>query len=71
MKVTIKWEETFNLSTAQVELIKRLYNDGAEYLHDEEADLADKTPGISSNDDCKYWIDETGKRILEEMNKKV
>lgn len=69
MKITIKWEETFDLSEPQIEFLRRLSKRG-EYLNNEDSDLADKIPGISSNHDGYYWLDRTGKRILAEIDKK-
>lgn len=68
MQITIQYSETYNLSQKQIDLLKRL-NKHAEYLHNEEADLADETPGVYDTGESKYDISYRGKLILTELSK--
>lgn len=64
MKITLKSEESFNLSPSQIRLIKFLGKHGSCYLHDKTADLADNTPGIYDQGEGKYALSQRGWRIL-------
>lgn len=69
MKITLHTVEEFDLSEAQIAMLRRL-NKRSEYLHGEEDDLAMDTPGIRDiNGEGRYALSEKGRRILAEIDK--
>lgn len=70
MKIILHSTEEFNLTRNQIRLLRALANEGATYLHDKMADLADKTPGIYDSGEGQYAISDRGWRILFELDKK-
>ncbi len=67
MKIVLHYDEEYELNENQINLIKRLA-EGDEYLHDDEANLADKTPGIYDSGEGKYSLSQRGWRILNQLN---
>ena len=68
-KVTVTTVQVNYFSTEQLALMRRLASEGSEYLHGDEARLADITIGITDSGEGCYSLTRKGYAIINEVDK--